>query len=69
MLSNFSHKFLDIWFEINGIIKGSIRSVNDKIAVLYHQLGRVAQEKRQFDDAIAFYHKALQIFEDAGNFY
>jgi tetratricopeptide (TPR) repeat protein len=43
--------------------------VNDKIAVLYHQLGRVAQEQRRFDEATAFYHKALQISEDAGDFY
>lgn len=44
-------------------------SVNDKIAGVYHQLGRVAQEQRWFDEAIAFYHKSLQIFEDAGDFY
>jgi tetratricopeptide (TPR) repeat protein len=29
----------------------------------------VAQEQRQFDDAIAFYNKSLQIYEDAGDFY
>ncbi|UNU24663.1 tetratricopeptide repeat protein [Microcoleus vaginatus] len=44
-------------------------SVNGSIAVTYHQLGRVAQEQRQFDHAIAFYNKALQIYEDAGDFY
>ncbi|WP_445248117.1 tetratricopeptide repeat protein, partial [Microcoleus sp. OTE_8_concoct_300] len=44
-------------------------SVNDKIAGVYHQLGMVAQEQRWFDEAIAFYHKSLQIFEDAGDFY
>ena len=44
-------------------------SVNDKIAGVYHQLGRVAQEQRWFDEAITFYHKSLQIFEDAGDFY
>jgi tetratricopeptide (TPR) repeat protein len=44
-------------------------SVNASIAVTYHQLGRVAQEQRQFDHAIAFYNKALQIYEDAGDFY
>jgi len=32
-------------------------------------LGTVAQEQRRFDDAIAFYNKALQIREDAGDFY
>jgi hypothetical protein len=26
----------------------------------------VAQEQRQFDHAIAFYNKALKIYEDAG---
>jgi tetratricopeptide (TPR) repeat protein len=44
-------------------------SVNDKIAGVYHELGRVAQEQRWFDEAIAFYHKSLQIFEEAGDFY
>ncbi|NJR25802.1 MAG: CHAT domain-containing protein, partial [Richelia sp. CSU_2_1] len=44
-------------------------SVNNKIAVIYHQLGMVAQEQRRFDDAIAFYNKALKIYEDAGDFY
>jgi tetratricopeptide (TPR) repeat protein len=44
-------------------------SVNDKIAGVYHQLGIVAQEQRWFDEAIAFYHKSLQIYEDAGDFY
>jgi len=44
-------------------------SVNGSIAGYYHQLGRVAQEQRRFEEAIAFYHKALQIFEDAGDAY
>jgi len=44
-------------------------SVNDKIAGVYHHLGMVAQEQRRFDDAIAFYHKSLPIYEDAKDFY
>ncbi len=44
-------------------------SVNGSMAVTYHQLGMVAQEQRRFDDAIAFYNQALQIYEDAGDFY
>ncbi|MCL6752678.1 tetratricopeptide repeat protein, partial [Nostoc sp. CCCryo 231-06] len=44
-------------------------SVNDKIAVAYHQLGRVAEEQRQFDVAVDYYNKALKIFEDAGDLY
>ncbi|HBE59112.1 MAG TPA: hypothetical protein DEA78_25765, partial [Cyanobacteria bacterium UBA11159] len=44
-------------------------SVNDKIAVSYHQLGIVAKEKREFEEAKAFYLKALKIYEDAGDFY
>ena len=43
-------------------------SVNGKIAVTYLQLGIVAQEQRQFDDAIAFYNQALKIYKDAGDF-
>jgi tetratricopeptide (TPR) repeat protein len=44
-------------------------SVNNQIAVCYHQLGKVAQLQRRFDDAIACYNKALKIYEDAGDFY
>jgi tetratricopeptide (TPR) repeat protein len=44
-------------------------SVNDTIASINHNLGYIAQEQRQFDDAIAFYNQALQIYEDAGDFY
>ncbi|MEG5038925.1 MULTISPECIES: tetratricopeptide repeat protein [unclassified Microcoleus] len=44
-------------------------SVNHSIANFNHNLGIVAYEQRRFDDAIAFYHKALQIFEDAKDFY
>jgi tetratricopeptide (TPR) repeat protein len=43
--------------------------VNRKVAVAYHQLGRVAEGQHRFDDAIAFYRKALKIYEDAGDFY
>ncbi|ACC79257.1 tetratricopeptide repeat protein [Nostoc punctiforme] len=44
-------------------------SVNDKIAVFYHNLGIVAQEQRQFDVAVDYYNKALKIYEDAGDLY
>ncbi|MDZ8139136.1 MAG: tetratricopeptide repeat protein [Nostoc sp. DedQUE04] len=44
-------------------------SVNDKIAVAYHQLGIVSQEQRQFDVAVDYYHKALKIYNDAGHLY
>ncbi|MEZ2227235.1 MAG: tetratricopeptide repeat protein [Microcoleus sp.] len=44
-------------------------SVNGNIAIFNNQLGRVAEKQRRFDDAIAFYYKALQIYEDAGDFY
>ena len=29
----------------------------------------VAQHQRRFDEATAFYHKALQVSEDAGDFF
>ncbi|NJM63113.1 MAG: tetratricopeptide repeat protein [Oscillatoriales cyanobacterium RU_3_3] len=38
-------------------------SVNNKIAVVYQHLGILAKEQRRFDDAITFYHKAIQVFE------
>jgi tetratricopeptide (TPR) repeat protein len=44
-------------------------SVNNKIAIYYHRLGRVVQEQRHFDEAIAYYQKSLQISEDAGDNY
>jgi tetratricopeptide (TPR) repeat protein len=44
-------------------------SVNEKIAGLYHNLGYLAQEQRHFDEAVAYYQKALQIREDVGDFY
>jgi len=44
-------------------------SVNDTIAVCYHELGIVAQEHRQFEEARAYYLKALKIKEDAGDLY
>jgi tetratricopeptide (TPR) repeat protein len=44
-------------------------SFNNNIAGTYHYLGMVAQEQRRFEEAMAFYNKALKIFEDAGDFY
>ncbi|MEH2093942.1 tetratricopeptide repeat protein [Nostoc sp.] len=58
-----SQEILDELIAINDF------SVNDKIAVAYHQLGRVAQEQRQFDVAVDYYNKALKICEDIGDFY
>ncbi|MBM3216691.1 tetratricopeptide repeat protein, partial [Candidatus Poribacteria bacterium] len=36
------------------------------IAVAYHQLGIIAQERQRFDQAEAWYRKALEIFERLG---
>jgi tetratricopeptide (TPR) repeat protein len=44
-------------------------SVNDSIAVAYHNLGMVVEEQRQFEEARAYYLKAMKIREDAGDFY
>ena len=44
-------------------------SVNDKIAACYHQLGIVAYEQRQFEQARQYYLNALKIFEEAGDLY
>ncbi len=44
-------------------------SVNDLIAVFNHNLGYVAQQQRRFDEASAYYQKALKIKEDAGDWY
>ena len=52
---------------LNELIALNDPSVNDNIATVYHQLGIVAQLQRRFDDAIAFYNKALKIYEDAGD--
>ena len=40
-------------------------SINRKIAELYHNLGCIAQEKRQFEEAKVHYKQALQISQDA----
>jgi len=37
-----------------------------KIAVGYHQLGVIAEERQQFDEAEEWYRKALEIFEKLG---
>ncbi|RJS85223.1 hypothetical protein CW713_01750 [Methanophagales archaeon] len=37
-----------------------------KIAVGYHQLGRIAEERQQFDVAEQWYRKALEIFKRLG---
>ena len=37
-----------------------------KIAVAYHQLGMIAQERQQFDRAEQWYRKALEIYERLG---
>jgi tetratricopeptide (TPR) repeat protein len=44
-------------------------SVKDKIAIFYNLLGNIAWEQRQFDKAIAYYQKALHIFEAIGDDY
>src|SRR5262249_61228106 len=37
------------------------------LAVIYHQLGRVAQERGRLDQAEDWYHQALTIKEELGN--
>ena len=44
-------------------------SFNHRIAVSYYNLGRVALRQRQFEEAKAFYHQALKIFEDTRNWH
>jgi tetratricopeptide (TPR) repeat protein len=44
-------------------------SVNHNIAVTYHQLGIVAQEQRQFEQAQQYYLQALKRWEDTGDLY
>ncbi len=38
-----------------------------RLAGTYHQLGRVAEERRDFDAAEAWYRKALAVFERLGD--
>jgi tetratricopeptide (TPR) repeat protein len=42
-------------------------SVENKIAAAFHQLGRVAEEERKFDEAKRWYNKALEIKERFGD--
>jgi tetratricopeptide (TPR) repeat protein len=54
---------------LDELIALSDASVNNRIADINLNLGRVAEDQRQFEQAIAYYQKALQIREDAGNDY
>jgi tetratricopeptide (TPR) repeat protein len=54
---------------LNEITALNDSAVNGNIASLNHNLGNIAIEKRQFDEAATYYQKALKIFEDAGDDY
>jgi len=54
---------------INELIALNDLSVSDNIAVAYHHLGLVAQEQRNFEEALKCYKKASQIYKDTDNFY
>jgi tetratricopeptide (TPR) repeat protein len=54
---------------LNELIALNDLAVNEQIAVAYHNLGLVAQEKRDFERAVNFHEKAIKIYEAAGNFY
>jgi tetratricopeptide (TPR) repeat protein len=54
---------------LNELLSLNDPSMDNKIAVAYHQLGVVAQQQRQFDTAIDYYQKALKIREDAGDWH
>jgi len=41
-------------------------AVEPKIADSYHQIGRIAQERQQFNEAEKWYRKALEIKERLG---
>jgi len=40
--------------------------VEPKVAMIYHQLGRITEEQQQFDQAEAWYRQAMEIFERLG---
>ena len=42
------------------------RAIGPMTAVVYHQLGRVAEERQQFDQAEQWYRRALEIYERLG---
>ncbi|NES19853.1 MAG: tetratricopeptide repeat protein [Symploca sp. SIO3E6] len=44
-------------------------SMKDTIAVSYHNLGYIAQLQRKFEEATSYYRKALQIKENAQDWY
>ncbi|MFN6463062.1 MAG: tetratricopeptide repeat protein [Nostoc sp. DedVER02] len=44
-------------------------SVNGKIATINQNFGCLTQKQRQFDMAVDYHHKALEIFKDTGNSY
>jgi tetratricopeptide (TPR) repeat protein len=51
---------------LDELLSSNDPSADSAVAVMYHNLGVVAQQQRQFDTAIKYYQKALEIREDAG---
>ncbi len=56
----------EILRELEGLDDDSVAS---KIATFNHNLGAVAQEQRQYEEAERYYRKALEIKEQAGDVY
>ena len=54
---------------INELVSLNDESVTDSIAELNHNLGYIAEEKRDFTKATAYYKEALNFYENVGNSY
>ncbi len=40
-----------------------------RAAIVYHQLGMVAEQQRQFQEAISYYQKAFNLYEQSQDWY
>ena len=54
---------------LNDLITLNDSSVNDQIAVMYDNLGRIADKKRDFEEALNYYLKAIEIYKGSKKLY
>ncbi|WP_414553035.1 tetratricopeptide repeat protein [Anabaena sp. CCY 0017] len=54
---------------LNDLIALHDSSANEQIAVMYDNLGRIADKKRDFAEALNYYLKAIEIYEGGKNLY
>ncbi|MHC5732133.1 MAG: tetratricopeptide repeat protein, partial [Nostoc sp.] len=59
-------RILELSQQLQGV---EVRQIKSFLASIYHQLGRVAQELREYDQARDYYQQALEINIEFGDRY